>query len=144
MGGVVKKGGIKYKAGMGPLCLLGYLPHTITIQDTLQVSRELALFYNQWKDEETELWNPWSGSRCRVFFKYLICNILLEFQEKALKLLLQINDFGRIYEPERSMININIKQLKTKDGFNEFNEKLEDPNERENLVIKQVSGVLSL
>lgn len=69
------------------------------------------------------------------FFKYLICNILLEFQEKALNLLLEINkklnDLGRIYEPEGSMISI-------------FNEKLEDPNERANLVIKQVSGVLSL
>lgn len=46
------------------------------------------------------------------FFKYLICNILLEFQEKALNLLLEINkklnDLGRIYEPEGSMISINI------------------------------------
>ena len=112
MGGVVKKWGIKHKAGMGPLCLLCHLPHTITrIQDTLQVFRELVLFYNRWKDDETELWNPWPGSRC-LFFKYLICNILLEFQEKALNLLLEINkklnDLGRIYEPEGSMISINI------------------------------------
>ena len=32
---------------------------------------------------------------------------------------------------------INIEQLKTKDEFNELNEKLEDPSEKANLVINK-------
>ena len=54
-----------------------------------------------------------------IFWKYLISNILLEFQEKALKLLLEIkrklNDLGRICKSEGSIIN--IEHLKTKDEF---------------------------
>ena len=49
-------------------------------------------------------------------------------------LLIFFSDLGRIYEPEGSIIN--IEQLKTKDEFNELNEKLEDPSEKANLVIK--------
>lgn len=44
-----------------------------------------------------------------IFSKHLIFNILFEFQEKALKLLSDINgklnDLGRIYKPEGSIIN---------------------------------------
>ena len=49
-------------------------------------------------------------------------------------LLIFFSDLGRIYEPEGSIIN--IEQLKTKDEFNELNEKLEEPSEKANLVIK--------
>ena len=45
-----------------------------------------------------------------IFLKHLIRNVVLEFQEKTLKFLLEINrklsDLGRIYKPEVSMINI--------------------------------------
>ena len=72
------------------------------------------------------------------FWKHLICNVVLEFEEKTLKFLLEINrklsDLARIYEPEGSLIN--IEQLKSKDEFDELNEKLEDPSEKANLVIK--------
>ena len=72
------------------------------------------------------------------FWKHLICNVVLEFEEKTLKFLLEINrklsDLARIYEPERSLIN--IEQLKSKDEFDELNEKLEDPSETPNLVTK--------
>ena len=53
----------------------------------------------------------------------------------------KLSHLGRIYEPEGSIIN--IEQLKTKDEFDELNEKLEDPSEKANLVIKWVFGVLS-
>ena len=60
-------------------------------------------------------------------------------------MLLEINrkrsDLGRIYEPERSTIN--IEQLITKDEFDQLNEKLEDLSEKANLVINWVFGVLS-
>ena len=73
-----------------------------------------------------------------IFQKHLICNVVSEFQEKTLKLLLEINrklsDLARIYEPEGSIIN--IEQLKSKDEFDELNEKLEDPSEKANLVMK--------
>ena len=72
------------------------------------------------------------------FWKHLICNVVLEFEEKTLKFLLEINrklsDLARIYEPERSLIN--TEQLKSKDEFDELNEKLEDPSEKPNLVTK--------
>ena len=67
-----------------------------------------------------------------------MCNVVLLFQEKTLKLFLEINrklsDLTRIYEPEGSLIN--IEELKSKDEFDELNEKLEDPSEKANLVIK--------
>lgn len=66
------------------------------------------------------------------------------FKKRRNQLLLEIDrklsDLGRIYELEGSLIN--IEQLKTKDEFDELNEKLEDLRDKLNLVIKQVFGAL--
>ena len=70
----------------------------------------------------------------------------VSIQEKSVNLLLKINkevnNLGKIYESVGNMIN--VKQLKTKDKFDEFNEKPEYPNEKANLVIKQIFNILSL